>query len=196
MNVLFADTDLGVVQALQAAFADVRDVEAVHSPFEPLADSGRFDAIVSPANSYGIMDGGVDAAIIRHFGGALQEQVHETIRQVWAGEQPVGTCLPVAIPFSDAPSVLLHTPTMRVPQPIAGTTNVFLAFRAALLTADDCGITSILSPGLGTLTGRVRPEASAAQCRLAWDNVAHPQARTSWRHQNDLEQALSRAVHA
>lgn len=43
------------------------------------------------AETFGLMDGGVDAAITAYFGSQLQERVQQNIIREYLGEQPVGT---------------------------------------------------------------------------------------------------------
>ncbi len=47
--------------------------------------------MVSAANSFGLMDGGVDAAITTFFGSQLQARVQNHILREYLGEQPVGS---------------------------------------------------------------------------------------------------------
>ena len=49
------------------------------------------DALVSPANSYGFMDGGLDLAISRFFGWGVQERLQQQIQEKHHGELLVGT---------------------------------------------------------------------------------------------------------
>jgi O-acetyl-ADP-ribose deacetylase (regulator of RNase III) len=46
---------------------------------------------VNPANSFGMMDGGIDAAITAFFGIQLMERVQQRILDDFLGEQSVGT---------------------------------------------------------------------------------------------------------
>src|SRR5262245_22564832 len=90
------------------------------------------DAIVSPANSFGFMDGGVDAAYLPRFGTPLQTRVQRQILDYHAGEIIVGRADIVetgdsAIPF------LIIAPTMRVPMILRDSVNAYLAMRAILL---------------------------------------------------------------
>src|SRR5215470_5132076 len=48
------------------------------------------DAIVSPANSFGIMDGGLDLAIRDQLGFLVESKVQELIDAKYHGELPVG----------------------------------------------------------------------------------------------------------
>ena len=50
----------------------------------------KCDAVVSPANSFGFMDGGIDMAYSQHFGWHVQERLQELIRQQHHGELLVG----------------------------------------------------------------------------------------------------------
>ncbi len=138
------------------------------------------DAIVSPANSFGIMDGGVDRAIRDALGASVQRRVQEVIVARHHGELPVGAAEIVATDHPRWP-FLVVAPTMRVPESVASTVNAYLAFRAALLAvrafnqaATEPRIGSLLVPGLGTGIGAMDPRRCAAQMRLAYDQVAGP----------------------
>ena len=56
------------------------------------------ECIVSPANSYGLMDGGYDLAITKYFGKELMKEVQEYIIKHFHGEQPVATSFCIDIP--------------------------------------------------------------------------------------------------
>jgi O-acetyl-ADP-ribose deacetylase (regulator of RNase III) len=62
----------------------------VNGRFEELEE---FDCMVSAANSFGLMDGGVDLAIFCYFGVELMDRVQERIIRGYLGEQHVGTSL-------------------------------------------------------------------------------------------------------
>jgi O-acetyl-ADP-ribose deacetylase (regulator of RNase III) len=134
------------------------------------------DAIVSPANSFGFMDGGIDAVYTYQFGGGVQDRLREVIARDHDGELPVG--LAVIVP-TEHPAIpwCISAPTMRVPCDVADTVNAYLAFRAALLAVqrhnrtDAAKIRKILCPGLGTAVGRMPVERCARQMRAAWDRV-------------------------
>jgi len=137
------------------------------------------DAIVSPANSFGFMDGGIDLAYSQFFGWDLQEGLRDIIRQEHAGELPVG-CAAVVPTHHKAIPFLVSAPTMRVPGNIADTVNVYLAFRAALLTVRTSNqIRSLLSPALGTGVGEMPLERAARQMHAAYAEVVL--GDTQWR---------------
>ncbi|EJO2230362.1 phage tail protein, partial [Salmonella enterica] len=55
--------------AFECYFQNTDNVEIIPGPFETIPE---FDCMVSAANSFGLMDGGVDAAITTYFGTQLQ----------------------------------------------------------------------------------------------------------------------------
>lgn len=130
----------------------------------------KADAIVSPANSFGFMDGGIDFHYREKFGMKVEKLVKKNIDLHYYGELPVGQAL--SVPLLKQPfKYLIVAPTMRVPMTIDSTINPYLAFRAALLRAKDLGIESIACPGLGTGTGQACPEMVARQMLIAYVNV-------------------------
>lgn len=134
------------------------------------------DAIVSPANSFGFMDGGIDAVYTYQFGGVVQQRVQAAIAGPFGGELPVGAAVIVPTGNREIPWCI-SAPTMRVPLDVSGTANAYLAFRAALRAvvahnASGAGrIGSVLCPGLATAVGKMPVERCARQMRVAWDRV-------------------------
>jgi O-acetyl-ADP-ribose deacetylase (regulator of RNase III) len=139
----------------------------------------RADAILSPANSFGFMDGGIDLAYSHFFGWDLQDRLQEHLRREYSGELPVGCAVLIPTHHQDIP-YLLSAPTMRVPADVADTVNVYLAFRAALLVAKACQeVRSLLSPALGTGVGSMPLERAARQMYAAYAEVIL--GETQWR---------------
>ena len=79
-------------------FSDIKNVNIVNDEFKIFVSNNNIQSIVSPANSFGIMSGGYDKAIIDFFGKALMEDVQEYIISNYFGEQPVGTAFTIQIP--------------------------------------------------------------------------------------------------
>ncbi|MEH2030583.1 MAG: macro domain-containing protein [Nostoc sp.] len=157
MKLILVAPDSLLCAAFQQHFNYLPNVEIVNDYFEWLPD---FDCMVSPANSFGMMDGGIDAAIIRFFGHSLMARVQQRILEDYLGEQPVGTSLIVETGHHKHP-FLAHTPTMRVPMIITGTDIPYIAMWAMLLAVRHHNqqarqkINTIACPGLGTGIGRV-----------------------------------------
>lgn len=128
------------------------------------------DAVVSPANSFGFMDGGIDQVYTDFFGPGLQRDVQQEIAGYpHLGELLVGQAL---VKRTGHPKVkfCVIAPTMRVPMPIVGTVNAYLATRAAVRAAlsfrAEIGhgmIETLAIPGMGTGAGRLGHDLSAFQ---------------------------------
>ena len=164
------------MHAWRAAFDDAVGVEVTQGDiFGPDVLAQRPDALVSPANSFGYMDGGIDLVYVERFGWALEDRVRAAIREGWGGELPVGCALIVPTEATPLPW-LICAPTMRVPMKVVDTVHAYLALRAALRAVEahntahpEAPIRSILCPGLGTGVGQLPPQAAARQMRAAWD---------------------------
>jgi len=135
------------------------------------------DAIVSPANSFGIMDGGLDLAIRKELGLAIEQKVQEVIVQKYHGELPVG-CAEIVDTNDTRWKYLIAAPTMRIPEPIGFTINTYLAFRAILVAIENFNqahgaavINSCICPGLGTGVGGVSAATCARQMRAAYQTM-------------------------
>ena len=132
------------------------------------------DAYVSPANSYGAMDGGLDWALRERFGLEIETRVQAAIGRERGGMLPVGDALVVPTNDEDVP-YLIVAPTMELPMVVLHTSNAFYAMRALLrawgrFEAREPGrIASIAVPGLGTGVGRMDPEVAAKQMRRGYD---------------------------
>ncbi|MGI4872518.1 MAG: macro domain-containing protein [Janthinobacterium lividum] len=180
-KLILIDPQEQLCEAWQSAFQGANEVEIVNGKFEQVAD---FDCMVSAANSFGLMDGGVDLAITNFFGTALQTKVQQRILRDYNGEQPVGTSFIIETD-SKAHPFLAHTPTMRVPMPITNTDNVYLAMKAMLQCVKDFNnsserIKTVVCPGLGTATGRVPYEEAARQMALAYQYYKRPPQTITW----------------
>lgn len=134
------------------------------------------DAIVSPANSFGYMDGGIDLVYSQHFGWELQRRLQQMIREKHDGELPVGQAITVETGDRNIP-YMVSAPTMRLPMNVADTLNAYLAFRAVLREVQQHNrqqagsIRSVLCPGLGTAVGRMPPRRCARQMLAAYHAI-------------------------
>jgi O-acetyl-ADP-ribose deacetylase (regulator of RNase III) len=183
LRISFADLNAEVTEALASAFADVAAVEVVQGNLLDLA----CDAIVSPANSFGDMSGGIDKAIDDFHKGEAQRRVMAAIREHFFGELPVGAALVVEVARPRFPFVIA-APTMRIPGSAVGSHNSYLSMRAALVAVlrhngtNGRRIGSLAVPGLGTGVGGIPPAEAAEQMRVAydmilagkWHDVVHP----------------------
>ena len=175
MRVSFVDLHASLLDAALAAgwqndddvellgWTDVRDVK--------LAPGTAF---VSPANSLGFMDGGIDYVLSREMFPGVEERVKRAIeargRRTSLGRPylPIGEALVVEAP--GRPGVyLVSAPTMWLPQDVRGTRNAYHAMHAVLRAAAEHGsIERLVLCGLCTGCGMVPPAEAVAQMMLAW----------------------------
>ncbi|MER6314276.1 macro domain-containing protein [Streptomyces sp. NPDC001581] len=167
LRVVLTDVNEHVVEAWRAAFADTPGIEIRRGS---ILDED-VDAWVTPTNSRGRMDGGVDAAIKRHLGSGIQVRVQRAIRDRFAGALPVGSavCVPSG---ATTPRYLISTPTMvQSSQNVSATLNVALACAAAFQAVhrqnrhEPGSIRSVALVGMGAQTGRVPARVCA---NLMW----------------------------
>jgi len=134
------------------------------------------DCIVSPTNSFGFMDGGLDGVITKRLGTQVQKNVQDRIKEGHIGEMLVGQAIIVPTENKKTP-YCISAPTMRVSMNIENTVNVYLAAKAIfslLLDSDSMkliGVHKVTISGLGTGVGNVPPEICAMQMRQAYDEI-------------------------
>ena len=106
------------------------------------------EAIVNPANSLGVMGGGV-AGVIKRKGGEEIEKEAMKKAPIPVGEAVVTTGGKLPCRY------IIHSPTMRLPAMHIPIKNVTLATRAALKKAAELKVKSLAFPGMGTGVGGV-----------------------------------------
>lgn len=163
------------------------------------------DAVISPANSFGFMDGGIDALYMDYFGKEIQHTVRRQILQEHFGELIVGTADIVSTSHAAIP-YLIVAPTMRVPMVLHNSVNAYLAARAVFLLVQHGKwrfgpmqgqpihetVHTIALPGLGTGVGRIGFNTCARQVRAAITDVVLGQYRMpqSWAEASEIHQLL------
>jgi O-acetyl-ADP-ribose deacetylase (regulator of RNase III) len=139
------------------------------------------DAIVNPANSLGIMGGGVAAAIRRRGGDKIQQEAM--------------ACAPIAVGAAVVTTAgklyarhVIHAPTMEEPGTKIGVENVRRATRAALIAASVHGFDMIAMPGIGTGVGGVDQDEAA---RAIVDELrAHRQPKPQTIYLVDIDEEM------
>lgn len=132
-------------------------------------------AVVSPANSFGFMDGGLDGVYTRFFGPQLQQRLQRMIGEQAGGELLVGQALLVE---TGHPHIrwCISAPTMRVPTLLDTPLPAYLATRAAVRCALDARVESVAIPGMGTGTGGLAPREAAAAMLWGIRDALYPPA--------------------
>jgi len=206
VKIILSASDRSLFEALNCYFAPILSSKPA---FLELTKKSIFDiqadAYVSPANSFGFMDGGIDALYMQQFPG-IEKTVQTTITKKWGGELPVGTAL-LAPTGVDMPPWLIVAPTMRVPMRLSpDSVNAHLAARAVFQLIQGPGdlagplrIRTVAMPGLGTGCGGMNPYISAKQVHQAYLDIIDKQYQPpkTWteafrRHMDLLPDATTR----
>lgn len=171
VKVVLVDINPKIIGAWKQSFEGNPEVEIVHGSMldQPVS------AWVSPTNSAGRMDGGLDLVIKRALGDRVERALQAQIKQRYQGSLPVGHALAVHTERPQ-PRYLISTPTMvGSSEDISASMNVALACAAAFQavhmqnTEEPGSIRSVALPGLGAQTGRVPAEICADLMWTAYD---------------------------
>lgn len=177
MKIYLIEKDFNKFKYLQLYFKD-ENVILVNESFEKFMKSTKVQCVVSPANSFGIMDGGYDLALTKWYGKQLQKRVQKYIIENYYGEQPVASSF--IIDTKKDNQYLIHTPTMRTPEKIVDTRIIYQSMRTTLMVAKQNQIESILIPMFGGLTGCVKPQVVAEMMYLGYCQIMKPRKKLSW----------------
>ncbi|XP_070568655.1 uncharacterized protein [Ptychodera flava] len=123
------DINKRLVDAWRDSFSEHKNVKVSHGDIFTGAPAA--DAIVSPANSFGFMDGGIDMVYSMHFGWQMQDRLQALIREEKDGEILVGEAVIIPVFSEETPEsemarpncnegkpikYLISAPTMRIPR--------------------------------------------------------------------------------
>ena len=178
MKIYLLDRNPQMIESWKEYFGDIPNAIIVCDDFAHFMDNNKVDCVVSPANSYGLMDGGYDLAITKWFGDSLQKKVQQYILDNFYGEQPVGTSI---IVDSNKDGIkLIHTPTMRSPSKIRDTLVIYQCMRTCLIRAMESGIKSIVIPAFGGAVGQVEYNVIAKMMYKAYLQLLNPPYYLNW----------------
>lgn len=184
-KICLLERDLQKCKFLELYFDSAPEVEIICDDFQHFMKTHQVQCVVSPANAFGLMDGGYDLAITEWFGDQLQKRVQQYIIHHFYGEQPVGTSFLIDA-RKDGQS-LIHTPTMRTPQRILDPQVIYQCMRTTLMCAAEHSIESIVIPMFGSLTGGVRPQLVADMMWRAYQQLKNPPERIDWNYVETVE---------
>jgi O-acetyl-ADP-ribose deacetylase (regulator of RNase III) len=196
MKLILFDISKDVYTSFKNHFGQHKNVEIELTSLENLKN---YDCVVSPANSFGLMNGGLDKYLSTYFGSQLESRVQQHIKDEFYGEQPVGTSFIIETNHKDHP-FLAHTPTMRIPSKIIGGDTVYKAMRAMLIAVDkynklnDSVISSVACSGLGTMIGGLSPEIAVRQMELAYRYYLNPITITNWFEGRNLQTEIDNTL--
>jgi O-acetyl-ADP-ribose deacetylase (regulator of RNase III) len=176
MRFIVATRSKDTADEIRWAAKDTPSMEVYLGSFESVPS---FDCVATAGNSFGLMDAGMDLAVLKFFGLELQGVIQKRIIEEFYGEQPVGTAFIVETNRLDHPFVA-HVPTMRVPMNISGTDHVYLSTWATLIAVGRHNLTSnrkietLVCPAFGAGTGGMTGIEVGFQMKLAWQHFQKP----------------------
>ncbi|MEM8670883.1 MAG: macro domain-containing protein [Planctomycetota bacterium] len=179
--------------AFRDRFKDLPNVRVMQTRFEALPPH---DCFVTAANAFGIMNAGIDAAVIEFHGKDLMRRVQLRIMDEFLGEQPIGTSFVEPTGTPDYPFIA-HSPTMRVPGSIEGTDKVYVATWASLIAvyrhkaSNQTPIETVVFPAMGAGFGGVPYREVARQMAVAYRHYLSPPHRMDW----DMVANRQRSIH-
>lgn len=160
-NIIGTDTKLSRCVDVSYHTGDVQDIDVVGKAF------------VSPSNSIGFMDGGIDYVYSRQMFPEIEKHLKKKIADLnkltFIGRPylPIGSA--VAIPTQYPSSIMISAPTMFLPHDVSTTNNAYHSFMASLcmLTKYQQNVCKVIDTLVCTSLccgwGKMTPQDSAKQ---------------------------------
>lgn len=179
MSIKFISLHDEWIETMKEYFNNILFVSVEKSDIRTLSTENT--CFVSPANSLGFMDGGIDLVLSRVIMPGIERKVKKRIQDLGIISSmgrpylPIGSVITVP---HDLNTYLIVTPTMFLPHDVRGTQNAYWSFYAALkmwrklcnqkntkfnlvVTSHCCGV------------GRMSGKESAEQMKRAYDDFIH-----------------------
>ncbi|WP_438710875.1 macro domain-containing protein [Aquimarina muelleri] len=191
MKIQLIDTNVKMVQNWKVFFDNEPNVKVYLGGYFDFPTS----CIVSPANSFGFMDGGIDYIISETIGWHLQKKLQKIIESKYNGELLVGQSVLIETQNKTIP-YLISAPTMRVPMILGSDSiNPYLAAKAIFIKAlkNKDKIKTITICGLGTGAGQIPYHIAAYQMYRAYKDVIENDNKVieTWQERLILHQSLT-----
>ena len=172
MNIIIFDINKSFVS--EAIRLEKYGIKVINIDAETLINNHKIDFIVSPANSFGFMNGGIDK-IYRNIFPNIQKTVQNKIKRIGLTTNsgryylPIGSAITVPT-FNVKCNKLICAPTMFLPGNIQRTNNVKYCFMAIMFIANNNLNNTVAVPGLGTGIGMLNPKYCIDQMEDAIKN--------------------------
>jgi len=173
MKILFFDISSELISTYQKYLSNINGLETffILDRIENIINKYKLDALISPANSFGMMNGGIDKNYTELFS-EIEKTVKSGINVAKLGKSWDGTYyLPVGqnivVPINhDYCKFMIVMPTMYMPSNIKDTNNVYSTFYG-FLTHFYIQDIIVGCPGLGTGVGCLSSLESCKQIMQA-----------------------------
>jgi O-acetyl-ADP-ribose deacetylase (regulator of RNase III) len=178
-QIKFVSKNLRWIQEIRRKFYDCPQILTIHDDIESCVRENT--VFVSPANSYGTMNSGVDYVLSRRMFPGVEGHVKDKIASLGIHTALGRPFLPIgcAVFVNTGPtSGLIVTPTMVSPRSVADTNNAFISFLVALTmmkkyrekTQQESIFTTLVVTSHCCGYGEMEEKTSAFQMRSAYDD--------------------------
>lgn len=169
IKIVIIDINKENINVFSNVFKDYKNIECICGDVVKYQDVNNI-ALISPANCFGYMNGGIDRTYSKIMYRGLENKVRNLYKQYGFEYQPnrhivkIGSSITVKID-NLSNQYLICAPTMFLPQDVSTTNNAFKAFYAVLCAIDKSGIQidTIVTPPFCTGTGKMNPVEAANQ---------------------------------
>jgi len=168
LKIYIIDRNLRKVLELEEAFMGIDNIFPCYADITEFYPQHKdeIDCLVSPANAFGYMTGGYDAALSDILGWDSQYKVRKYIKDHYYGEQPVGSSFIIDTDIEGLK--LIHTPTMQYPSIIKDYMVVYQCMRTTLMCALENDVKCIVIPVFGGACGGVPGDVAAKKMKEAY----------------------------
>lgn len=178
-KIIFFDINKNIVNTMKRKII-MPNIECISGDVRQILTNYKVNFLISPANSMGYMDGGIDAIYSKIFPG-IQDRVMSTIKTYNIKSTlleiessyvlPIGSALMVDITSNKYPNCekLICCPTMEYPRDISDRPEIIYYAMCAILNLCSNYTDKIIAiPGLGTATGRIDADTMCRQINRAY----------------------------
>lgn len=201
MNLHFVDLNQEFIDAISKKFLEggYTNIEYTCGSVETI--DPNYKAFISPGNSLGFMDGGIDYVYSRKMFPGVEQKIKAMIKglsqESYLIQQGISLITRLGRPYMKIGSAvcqivgpnscIIACPTMFLPHDVSMTQNAYNAFMAALLMVKkkSPNKTIIVCPALCCGYGKMSPEISADQIYRAYidfHNGIFPQDYSKWKN--------------
>lgn len=176
-NIIFIDIHKEFIDELQKLLPSSPHIKYINGDVSLLSRDNT--AFVSPANSLGFMDGGIDYVYSRKMFPTIEKHVKWNIKNLNLNTLlgrpylPIGSSIISKVPNSNE-SYIISAPTMFLPHNVSGTNNAYHAFMASLMMVSkykmlnlQSNIDTLVCPALCTGYGKMPIQKAAHQMHKA-----------------------------
>lgn len=171
LKIYIVDSNIETYYELDKEFDNIKNVKISCDYIQEfyLKHSSEIDCLVSPANAFGYMTGGYDAALSDILGWGFQKKVQAYIKEHYYGEQPVSSSFIIDTDIKGLK--LIHTPSMQYPSLIVDDMVIYHCTRSAIICALENDIKCLVLPAFGGDSGGVSGYIVAQRMKEAYIQI-------------------------